>query len=57
MSGKEYRPEVVTFLRTGREPRAHHMLNFLMPDEPRRRDLPEPWDDREAPVWRTQPLS
>ena len=49
MSAKEYRPEVETFLLTGREPRAHHMLNFLMPDEPRRRDLPEPWDDWEAP--------
>ena len=49
MSAKEYRPEVVTFLRIGREPRAHHMLNFLMPEEPRRRDLPEPWDDWEAP--------
>ncbi len=49
MSAKQYRPEVETFLLTGREPRAHHMLNFLMPDEPRRRDLPEPWDDWEAP--------
>lgn len=49
MSAKQYRPEVETFLLTGREPRAHHMLNFLMPEEPRRRDLPEPWDDWEAP--------
>ena len=49
ISAKEYRPEVVAFVLTGREPRAHHMLNFLMPDEPRRRDLPEPWEDWEAP--------
>ncbi len=49
VSAKKYRPEAVVFLLTGREPRAHHMLNFLMPDRPRRRDLPEPWDDWEAP--------
>lgn len=49
VSAKEYRPEVVAFVLTGREPRAHHMLNFLMPDWPRRRDLPEPWDLWEAP--------
>ena len=49
ISAKEYRPEVVAFVLTGREPRAYHMLNFLMPDWPRRRDLPEPWDDWEAP--------
>lgn len=49
ISAKEYRSEAVTFLRTGREPRAHHMLNFLMPERPRRRDLPEPWDDWDAP--------
>ena len=49
VSAREYRPEVVAFVLTGREPRAHHMFNFLMPDRPRRRDLPEPWDDWEAP--------
>ena len=49
VSAKEYRPEVVAFVLTGREPRAHHMLNFLVPGWPRRRDLPEPWDEWEAP--------
>ena len=49
VDAKEYRPEVVSFVLTGREPRARHMLNFLVPGWPRRRDLPEPWDDWEAP--------
>ena len=49
VDAKEYRPEVVTFVLTGREPRARHMLNFLVPGWPRRHDLPEPWDDWEAP--------
>ena len=46
---REYRPEMVTFVLTGREPRARHVLNFLVPDRPRRRDLPEPWDDWTTP--------
>ena len=49
VDAKEYRPEVVSFVLTGRDPRARHMLNFLVPGWPRRRDLPEPWDDWEAP--------
>ena len=49
VDAKEYRPEVVAFVLTGRKPRARHMLNFLVPGWPRRRDLPEPWDDWEAP--------
>ena len=47
ISAKEYRPEVVAFVLTGREPRARHILDFLVPDRPVRRDLPEPWDDWE----------
>ena len=34
---------------TGREPRANRILGFLVPEKPRRRDLPEPWDDWETP--------
>ena len=49
IDAREYRPEVVAFVLTGREPRARHMLNFLVPGWPRRHDLPEPWDDWEAP--------
>ena len=49
ISAKEYRPEVVAFVLTGREPRARHILNFLVPDRPVRRDLPEPWADWETP--------
>ncbi len=44
----EHRPEVVAFVLTGREPRARHMLDFLVPAWPRRRDLPEPWNEWEA---------
>ncbi len=49
ISAKDYRPEVVAFVLTGREPRARHILNFLVPDRPVRRDLPEPWADWETP--------
>ena len=50
ISAKEYCPEVVAFVLAGREPRARHMLNFLVPGWPGRRDLPEPWNDWEAPA-------
>ena len=46
---KRYRPELVAFVLTGREPRDSRVLGFLVPEEPRRRDLPEPWDDWETP--------
>lgn len=49
ISAKEYRPELATFVLTGREARARHVLNFLVPERPRRRDLPEPWDDWATP--------
>ena len=48
-AAKRYRPELVTFVLTGREPRANRILGFLVPEKPRRRDLPEPWDDWETP--------
>ena len=47
-SAKEYRPEVVAFVSTGREQRAHHLLDFLVPGWPARNDLPEPWNDWDA---------
>ncbi len=47
-SAKEYRPEVVAFVSTGREQRAHHILDFLVPGWPARNDLPEPWNDWDA---------
>ncbi len=45
IAADEHRPEAVAFVLTGREPRARHILGFLVPDRPRGRDLPEPWDD------------
>ena len=48
-NARRYRPELVTFVLTGREPRANRILGFLVPERPRRRDLPEPWDDWETP--------
>ncbi len=49
ISANEYRPQLVTFVLTGREARARHILNFLVPERPCRRDLPEPWDDWATP--------
>ena len=44
VSAAAHRPEAVAFVLTGREPRARRMLDFLVPERPRRTDLPEPWD-------------
>ncbi|MDE2783754.1 MAG: ATP-binding protein [Gemmatimonadota bacterium] len=48
-NARRYGPELVIFVLTGREPRANRILGFLVPERPRRRDLPEPWDDWETP--------
>ena len=45
VSAAANRPEAVAFVLTGREPRARRMLDFLVPERPRRTDFPEPWDD------------
>ena len=49
IAAREYRPELVAFVLTGREARASRVLSFLVPEKPRRRDLPEPWDDWDTP--------
>ena len=48
LSAKEHRPRVVRFVDAGREPRARHMFNFMVPGWLGRPDLPEPWDEWET---------
>ncbi|MYK68635.1 MAG: DUF4143 domain-containing protein [Gammaproteobacteria bacterium] len=43
VSPREYRPVVEDFVARGREPRARHILRFLVPAWPREPAIDEPW--------------
>ena len=42
-SAREFTPEAVSFVEEGREPRARHILRFLVPGWLREPAIPEPW--------------
>lgn len=42
-SAREFTPAVVSFVEKGREPRARHILRFLVPGWLREPAIPEPW--------------
>ena len=47
-SAREFTPAVVSFVEKGREPRARHILRFLVPGWLRKPAIPEPWVEWET---------